>query len=292
VRFVERKPTRVLSALGIVAAVVVAAVVATELADADNDGVVSTVQPEMGGGFSPVTISPGDLPLASDVAVRGEVLDVLPAHLTTDDGDWPPVDPAAGPGQRFGINIVTPVRVRITEVLGERPIMSDAGTALFSDVEVGDVVEITVAGGSYSYILQPDEARALGVLVVDGEGTEYFPEPDDPSTAERSELGESEEEVESFPTEPIEMTDSVAPGVELAEGYDVLLFLSAHTDSGLGNVVHIVGAGQGAFAIASNEGRATVPGTDNMVLPLAQLERIAREVNDAQGSPIDVTEEP
>ena len=122
--------------------------------------------------------------------------------------------------------------------------------------------------------------------------TEYVPEPDDPAVAAPTDLGESEDERESYPTQPVQMTNSVAPAVELSEGNDVIVFLSAHTDPGLGAVIHIVGSGQGAFLIASDEGRATVPGYSNPVLPVAELEGIARAVNQAQGHPIDVADIP
>ena len=288
--------TRDLPTRWVIAAVALAAVLAlwvTNLLFADDDvgdGVTSTYSEGIPGGATLSPVSATQLPLASDVAVRASIIDVKPARLTTTDGEYPPLDPKAGPQQRFGINIVTPVIVRIDEVIGIRPELSASGHRLLDGLSVGDLVKVTVAGGAYSYVVSPEEARILGIKVVPDAEAEYFPDPDGDSPASPSERGLAEDELEAFPTEPLTVVAGMAPGVDLVEGDVAILFLSAHTDPGLDDVIHIVGAGQGVFLIDSEAVTRALPGTPTDLLSLADVEAIARSLNTATGVPLDVAQ--
>lgn len=152
-----------------------------------------------GGSIEPITTD--DLVARTGAVVEVKVLDVHRSRPNTADGTLPPIDTARGPEQLQRLYALTDVSLRIDQVVA-----AVAGWA--TNWQEGDEIDITLIGGRLTRILSPDEARALGVIVVDEEAsTEEF-------------------EVEVYPDEPVDFESGSGLFEHLVEGDSVLLFLT------------------------------------------------------------------
>lgn len=169
-----------------------------------------------GGTVQPIDLA--ELPSMSTVAVEATVVDVRRSYANTEDGRFPEIDTSAGPDQLRGLYPLTDIQIRIEAVLGDRDGLEGA-------FKPGDLVVVTIHGGILHTVLQPDEAKALGVLVTPGEKPADV--ASDPEEASRP--PDPKNEVEVFPDEPTPFAIGVAPDENLAEGDRVILFLTQST---------------------------------------------------------------
>ena len=165
----------------------------------------STADVAVAGGGSLGPILPAELADLSDLVVEVEVVDVKPSVLNTTDGRFPSATELAakaGEGHPLvGLEVSTPVEVRVVDVLAAAPGTSPPGTK---------TLVVTVAGGAVRGILDPTQARLLGVLEV----------------PEGIQEGPGAEEVEVPATGPVDFTWGYAPSETLTEGGRYVLFLS------------------------------------------------------------------
>ena len=161
----------------------------------------STAELGSGGGtIEPITAN--DLVARSGAVVEATVVDVHRSRPNTADGTLPSIDIAQGPEQLHRLYALTDVSIRIENVV--------AAVAPWSKGwEADDEIIITLTGGTLTRILSPQEARALGVLVVDEAGSER-----------------EGSEVEVYPDEPVEFESGTGLFEQLTEGDSVLLFLT------------------------------------------------------------------
>jgi len=98
---------------------------------------------------------------------------------------------------------MTEVELEVVAVLGDRGDLDGV-------MKPGELVVITLGGGQTRAVYTPEESRALGIILENDD--EGGPQP--------------ENQVDVYPTEPIEIVMGVAPSVILAEGERVIMFLS------------------------------------------------------------------
>lgn len=208
------------------------------------------------------------LPAITDAAVVARVAEVGQVRLSTADGAFPDIDPAAGPVRLTGLFTVTPVELEIVEVVAARSGMSPEAAALVGQLAPGDRLDLTVAGGVFTHVVSPGEARALGIEVV----------PD----------GAADESVEEYPDEPVEVHSGTGTSVALTEGDEALLFLATKTHPEMGSFVHLAGSGQGAFVLDGATATQALPGAAGLTLPAADVRAVAALVAAEAGPSQDV----
>ncbi len=187
----------------------------------------STLDLRGGGSGSLALIDLADLVFISTAAVEATVVDVRRSRANTPDGTFPKIDTSRGHEQLIDLYALTDIEIRVEAVLGDRGELEGVLVA-------GETVTITIFGGMLRTVLQPDEARALGVKVELGE------QPVDPDAEsgvdpdQTSRTPNPEEPVEVFPTEPVPFESGFSPVESLTEGDRVILFLSSDQQVGFG----------------------------------------------------------
>lgn len=161
------------------------------------------------GGASLRAISSAELAELADILVRVDVLDVMPSVANTLDGRFPrqaemDAPSSGGLHQLAGLVVYTPVRVRVAEVLASKAL----------GPVPGEEITILVAGGTVETVLTPDEARYLGVAVVE---------------KSVDSAGRITERMVS-PHEPVEFAWGHAPSESLTEGDSLVLALQTRSD--------------------------------------------------------------
>lgn len=163
----------------------------------------------LGGGTASQT-SQTEIAASSDSATTVKVIDVHRSIPNTPDGAFPAIDTETGPDQLRALNPITLVDVEIVESLGGIPLG-----------EPGEIVTITVIGGTIATLLTPEEAKALDI--DPRVQAEVFPHP-----APGQETVTTQEPV-ADPHGLVPMTIGVAPSDYLTEGDTVTIFTVGDT---------------------------------------------------------------
>jgi len=206
-----------------------------------GDGVRDTDQGLLGGAYQ-ILVPTFKLASFSEVALKGSVVDVRPAHLNTPTGLWDPPHGVSAKNLHNAFADLLPyteITVRVLEVLGSR---LDAPT-----IDENDLLTITVLGGKVDVTVTPEQAAAIGL------------DPDtDPDT--EGPLATSRAEPNQPVSTDLELSLQMAFNVFLAEGDTVVAFLSQ-------NVVRDAYGGHSQdvwFAIAPQGGGVYVQEEDEM----------------------------
>ena len=167
-----------------------------------SDDLGSTRPFPMGGGGSHPTLSHGDLPLVSDLAVVATVVHIHRPVANTETGEIPVLHIGAGYHQLARLVPMTGVEVRIEEVLGQRASSTPRRQAHQN-------LELSVGGGWLDFVLDATGIKALEITET-------------PSSAENG-AGPAGGTVIPDPPHPFRWT--ISPSVVLEKGERVVLFL-------------------------------------------------------------------
>lgn len=171
------------------------------------------------GGASWEPLTAEEAAARSEIAVQGVVEDVARSRLNTEDGLFPTAEDIENQGGLAELTALTDLHLTVTDVL--------AGGLSNVTVAVGEDLTITVGGGLYETVLTPEQAAALGMVVV---VETSFPEH------EHEEEGPPDTETEVPVTSDEPFVWGHAPEyLDLAEGDTVLLFLTEATIPGFGD---------------------------------------------------------
>ncbi len=163
------------------------------------------------GGSTSLALSNEEIAKQSQIAVVAVVTDVQPSRLNTRDAAFPSAKEIEA-GGLDDLVVLTDVEVKIVRTVG-------AGTNV-ADIAAGEILVVTVGGGTIFTSLDADQAAALGVMEVVGDGGQlYF---------EEGEIGpEPGSELEVPVDGPVErFLWGSAPDEDLTEGDTVVLFLT------------------------------------------------------------------
>jgi hypothetical protein len=120
----------------------------------------STDELNAGGGGYVMPVEPAELPHLSDLVVVAEIVDILPPVPNTANGDSPMILPSHAAEDLFNIAPITPISIRINEVLGIR-----ATSAVRP--EPGSLLTLHLPGGTLTFNMTLEQIRSLGMNVPD-----------------------------------------------------------------------------------------------------------------------------
>lgn len=224
-----------------------------------------------GGSVSSIAVPDiAEIPKYSHVAVQATVVDVAPSQFNTPDGKLPSAafDRDNDRDGFRALHAVTPVTIRIAEVLGTNP---QGDLAL----KLGDTVVVNVPGGAVTINFRQDIWEGMGLL----------DEPREP--------GETLDDLR------MPITKGFTPGVALDEGANVILFLTFQTDYetvtndwevvvGIPRLV-IVNSASGAFLVDATELVTSLSlRTAPRSLDKATVVDLARSLDTISQSPLDL----